>query len=91
MSESNMPETLSQLAESDAPNLRVPRPVKREKVVSAFMDAFDLIGGTPRLAMWADENPGEFFRLWAKLLPKDVPQRDTELIINHVLPRGNLD
>lgn len=41
----------------------------RRKVVENVQDAFDLIGGTPRLAIWADENPTDFFRMYAKLLP----------------------
>lgn len=36
---------------------------------NAVQDAFDLIGGVPRLAVWADKNPGEFF---TKLLPKTL-------------------
>jgi hypothetical protein len=36
---------------------------------NAVHDAFDLIGGVPRLAVWADKNPGEFF---TKLLPKTL-------------------
>lgn len=41
----------------------------------AVLVAFEMIGGTHRLADWADRNPGEFF---TKLLPK-VITREVEL------------
>ena len=46
---------------------RVTRSPKRMN--NAVHDAFDLIGGVPRLAVWADQNPGEFF---TKLLPRTM-------------------
>lgn len=88
--------TLADLAEKPGTQVVVPRSpdLKRGQVVNAFLDAFQLIGGTPRLAVWADENPGEFFKLWAKLAPKQVEQEtqvEGGLTIQHVLPRGKLD
>jgi hypothetical protein len=41
----------------------------RNQVVDAFQQAFQLIGGVNRLTLWAHENPTDFFRLYAKLLP----------------------
>lgn len=35
----------------------------------AVVTAFEMIGGTDRLAAWADKNPGEFF---TKVLPKTI-------------------
>lgn len=65
---------------------------KRMEVVNAFRDAFDLIGGVTRLAVWADKNPTEFYRLYAKLLPKETEHTgSTELVIKHVLPPSRLD
>ncbi len=86
-------ETLTGLANSDTKQLRVPRSkdVRRAQVVNAFMDAFQLIGGTPRLALWADENPTEFYRLYSKLMPKEEKHTEREVIINHALPKGPLD
>jgi hypothetical protein len=46
--------------------------IDRERVANAFHDAFDLIGGVPRLAWWAHHDPGEFYKLYAKLLPTQV-------------------
>ena len=87
-------ETLTDLANGKTKSIRVPRDpdIKRKRVINAFQDAFQLIGGTPRLALWADENPTEFYRIYSKLMPKENHnQTDGELVIHHVLPRGPLD
>lgn len=34
--------------------------------------AFEGIGGVGRLTAWADENPGEFYKHYARLIPLDV-------------------
>ena len=64
-------EILSELADLRQVRLAVPRNPKfsRADVVSAFQSAFELIGGTTRLALWANDNPGEFYKLFGKLLP----------------------
>jgi hypothetical protein len=61
-------EAMSRLTRS---RIAVPRNPKfsRSDVVSSFASAFEMIGGTPRLALWANENPTEFYRLFGKLLP----------------------
>jgi hypothetical protein len=89
-------ETLQGLANAKTKSIRVPRTpdLKRTQVVDAFMDAFQLIGGTPRLALWANENPTEYFKLYAKLAPRQLEQEtklDGGIKIVHVLPRGKLD
>lgn len=74
--------------------LSVPREVKREKVVHAFQEAFELIGGVPRLAHWADQSPSAFYKLYARLLPTQANQQlehSGEIRVRHVLPRGPLD
>lgn len=35
----------------------------------AFQMAFDGIGGIPKLIEWANRNPSEFFKLYARLIP----------------------
>ena len=68
--------------------------LKRTQIVNAFTDAFTLIGGVPRFAIWADENQTEFYKLWAKLAPRQLEQEvvhDGGMVIQHVLPRGRLD
>jgi hypothetical protein len=89
-------ERLQELANSPGTTVRVPRTpdLKRTQVVDAFLDAMQLIGGTPRLALWANENPTEFFKLYAKLAPRQLEQEtkhDGGIKIVHVLPRGKLD
>jgi hypothetical protein len=34
--------------------------------------AFYGIGGVPALVEWARENPGDFYRLYARLIPADM-------------------
>jgi hypothetical protein len=38
----------------------------------ALEAAFDGIGGVQRMQAWADENPTEFYRIWSKVLPKEI-------------------
>lgn len=65
----------------------------RNDVVSAFQNAFELIGGVSRLTLWAHENPGDFFRLYAKLLPATTVNLgdNGKYVIEHVLGRTALD
>jgi len=86
--------TLHSLANSNTKTVRIPtsNQLKRQQVVDAFLDSFQLIGGTPRLALWADENPTEFYRLFAKLAPREQKNTsDGKMTIQHVLPRTDLD
>ncbi len=74
--------------------ISVPRELKRQRVVNAFQDAFELIGGVPRLAHWADQSPSAFYKLYARLLPTTAQQQlehSGEIIIKHVIPPGPLD
>ena len=87
---------LSGLAESGngVSRISVPRELKRQRVVSAFQNAFELIGGVPRLAHWADQHPTDFFKLYARLLPAEASKKVTHdggVVIKHVLPKGQLD
>jgi hypothetical protein len=44
-----------------------PKPLtKRERGLNALHDVFELIGGVPRLAIHADENPTEFYNTYFK-------------------------
>ena len=46
--------------------------VSRDTIVEQFNDTFQLIGGVPRLAIWADQNPTQFYQLYSKLLPAAI-------------------
>jgi len=92
--DSDMEEQFTQLASRDGETVVLPRELSRKRVTQAFMDAFELIGGTPRLALWADAHPTDFYKLYAKLFPsqasKDLdPEHKFHVI--HVLPRTELD
>ena len=50
----------------------MPKPLRGQKAADAFQSAFDLIGGIPRLALWADKNPTAFFSLYSKLIPSSI-------------------
>lgn len=39
---------------------------------AALEEAFGRLGGVPALVRWAQEEPGEFYKLWSKLVPADV-------------------
>ena len=41
-------------------------------VKAALEAAFTGLGGVPALIAWAEKEPAEFYRLWGKLLPKNV-------------------
>ena len=41
-------------------------------VKAALEAAFDGLGGVPALIAWAEREPGEFYRLWGKLLPRNI-------------------
>ena len=51
---------------------KTPAALKSKKATDAFQTAFDLIGGIPRLALWADKNPTAFYGLFSKLIPSTV-------------------
>ena len=51
---------------------KTPSELKAQKAADAFQSAFDLIGGIPRLALWADKNPTAFFSLYSKLIPSTI-------------------
>jgi hypothetical protein len=55
-----------------------PRGMTRRELEAATMECFELIGGVPRLAMWAnkEENYGEFLKIISKLLPKEAQKVD---------------
>lgn len=47
----------------------LPPALKSSRAARAFQQAFELIGGVPRLALWADQNPTKFYTLYSKLVP----------------------
>lgn len=60
---------------------------------NAVHDAFDLIGGAPRLASWAHENPKDFYtKLFNKTIERSTAvQHSGEITIISKVPRTILD
>lgn len=55
-------------------NRGVTRIWSRKQIEQAFLETFEMIGGVPRLAIWANdpENYGEFLKLLLKMAPKET-------------------
>ena len=80
---------------------KLPRNAKRARdgfnrmdVVNAFNNAFHIMGGVSRLALWANQNPDKFYPLYARLMPSTSLTINTEgqrLIIEHSIPSSPLD
>ena len=84
-------QALEKVSEFPKRDLVIPRgsQLNRQQVVAAFHDAFELVGGIPRLVRWADENYNEFVKLYGKLLPStSAVLMDAEVrhVIAHKLP-----
>ena len=65
-------ESLDLLLRKGLYGAKTPQQLKSQKAADAFQSAFDLIGGIPRLALWADKNPTVFFSLYSKLIPSSI-------------------
>ena len=46
----------------------LPAYMRTKNAKEIFQTAFELIGGIPRLAHWANENPEKFYNLYSKLI-----------------------
>lgn len=64
--------TARQLAKMQNPN--VERVFSPKQIKDAFLETFELVGGVPRLALWANDpkNYGDFIRLLMQLAPKET-------------------
>lgn len=67
----------------------------RKQIEQGVLEAFDLIGGIPRLAIWANDpsNYGRFVEIWAKLAPKDTGNVEVDRVINYIsnVPNSRLN
>lgn len=89
-------DVFTQMANAHTKRLSVPRTksFSRKEVMQAFADSFELIGGIPRLAAWAHENPTKFYELYSKLFPsesKNQMTHDGTLKIVAAIQPGPLD
>jgi hypothetical protein len=74
---------LAQLAQGTTP---LPLGKDRRRILAAFDEAFELIGGVPRLAAWANEHPTEFFKIMSRLATVNVQIQNNTVNIIHSLP-----
>lgn len=82
-----MGEVFSELAESGKSLTRLPkRAYDRQKFLQAMDEAFELIGGVPRFAMWAHTNTTEFYKLMGKTIPQSNMLDIMGKLEHHILP-----
>ena len=63
----------------------IERLYSRKQMEQGFLECFELVGGVPRLAMWANDpkNYGEFLKLLIKFAPKEA-EKATGTVINYM-------
>lgn len=49
--------------------------------------AFDLMGGVAGLVVWGRQNPTEFYRIWARLIPKESVEVSAQLPLEDLLSK----
>ena len=68
------------------------RRVDRQEVANAFLTSFELVGGVPRLALYADSHYDEFIKIFGRLMPKEtLTVHDGEIVIKHAIAPSALD
>ncbi len=76
---------------------RIPKKqAQKQRIIQAMAEAFEIVGGVPRLALWADKNYGEFMKIVGKQIPVLVQnsigiQANGPVTIVSAIPRSNLD
>jgi hypothetical protein len=82
-----MGEVFNELADKSRGITRLPkRAFDRQRVLQSLDEAFELIGGVPRMAIWAHHNPTEFYKLWGKTIPQSNMLDVMGKIEHHILP-----
>lgn len=46
-------------------------------VKNALIEAFEELGGVESLVAWGQQEPGEFYKLWVKIMPTEVKAEHT--------------
>jgi hypothetical protein len=73
---------LALLLERGIHSNKLPKGMGTAKAAQAMQQAFEMIGGVPRLMLWADANPDKFYALWARMIPQTVAPVVAELPSN---------
>lgn len=63
---------MQELLERGLHSSKLPKQLRTARAAEAMQQAFELIGGVPRLALWADRNPDKFYPLFARMIPQTV-------------------
>lgn len=48
-------------------------------------EAFELMGGVPALVLWGKQNPTDFYRIWAKLIPATAAKESEAMPLESLL------
>ncbi len=86
--EEGVSKELTTLIERGLHSTKLAKPLKGAKAAESFQRAFEIIGGIPRLALWADKNLGRFYTLYARMIPTTINPISEELATNN---RARLD
>lgn len=65
-------ESIAECLNRNDPVAHIPAHFKTQSAREAFSTAFELTGGIPRFANWADKNYATFAALYSKLIPLTV-------------------
>lgn len=72
----------------------VERDWSRKQIQDAFIETFDLVGGVPRLALWANDpaNYKDFLNLLMKLAPKEQmgERANAAIVYQSMVPQSSL-
>lgn len=60
------------LLERGIHSTKLPKPLRSARAAEAMQQVFEVIGGVPRLALWADKNPDKFYALYARMIPQTI-------------------
>lgn len=77
--------TLPGLAPTPAQLGGAKAPTAVAKARDNLSTAFDLMGGVPGLVRWGRTNPTEFYRIWARLVPKEAVEASTQQPLENLL------
>jgi hypothetical protein len=95
-SQSIMDALMSKLAERQLARMQsgVEREFSRKQIQDAFIETFDLVGGVPRLALWANDpaNYKDFITLLMKLAPKEqmAEKANAAIVYQSLVPQSSL-
>ena len=76
---------------------RIPKKqAQKQRLIQAMAEAFEIVGGVPRLALYADKNYGEFLKIIGKQIPVLVQnsigiQANGPVTIVSAIPQSPLD